>query len=108
MLFLWDCHVVTENRSKQLYFSHDQFGLAKGVALEGDRKLPAADPGQIRARVLPVWWTDLRNCHAARGEGYMPCAARLWYASASAVHLGRAAKARVHAVLHASSAKAKC
>jgi hypothetical protein len=29
--------------------------------LEGGRRLPAPDPRQIRARVLPVWWTDLRN-----------------------------------------------
>jgi hypothetical protein len=61
VLFLWDCHVVTASRSKQLYFSHDEFGLAKGVELECGRKLPAAAPGQIRARALPVWWTDLRD-----------------------------------------------
>jgi hypothetical protein len=37
VLFLWDCHVVTASPSKQLYFSHDEFGLAKGVEQQAAR-----------------------------------------------------------------------
>ena len=31
VLFLWDCYVVTPERSKLLFFSHDEYGLAKGI-----------------------------------------------------------------------------
>lgn len=31
VLFLWDCYVVTPKRSKFLFFSHDEFGLTKGI-----------------------------------------------------------------------------
>jgi|SRR5262245_19751681 len=31
VLFLWDCHIVVPQRRKLLHFSHDEFGLAKGV-----------------------------------------------------------------------------
>ena len=31
VLFLWDCYVVTPKGSKLLFFSHDEYGLAKGI-----------------------------------------------------------------------------
>jgi hypothetical protein len=31
VLFLWDCYVVTPNGRKMLFFSHDEYGLAKGL-----------------------------------------------------------------------------
>jgi hypothetical protein len=31
VLFLWDCYVVTPRRSEVLFFSHDEYGLAKGI-----------------------------------------------------------------------------
>jgi len=31
ILFLWDCYVVTPERKKLLFFSHDEFGLSKGL-----------------------------------------------------------------------------
>ena len=31
VLFLWDGYVVTPKRSKLLFFSHDEFGLSKGI-----------------------------------------------------------------------------
>src|SRR5215475_13158756 len=34
VLFLWDCYVVTPARAKLLYFSHDEYGLAKGIDLD--------------------------------------------------------------------------
>jgi len=34
VLFLWNCHVVTPERRKVLYFSHDEWGFAKGVEFE--------------------------------------------------------------------------
>jgi hypothetical protein len=36
VLMLWDCYVVTPQRGKLLFFSHDEFGLTKdvGKALE--------------------------------------------------------------------------
>jgi hypothetical protein len=40
VLFLWDCYVVTPNRAKLLFFSHDEFGLAKGIELD----IPADEP----------------------------------------------------------------
>jgi hypothetical protein len=33
VLFLWDCYIVTPKRSKLLFFPHDEFGLADGVAM---------------------------------------------------------------------------
>ena len=30
-LFLWDCYVVTPKRSALLFFSHDEYGLMKGI-----------------------------------------------------------------------------
>jgi hypothetical protein len=33
-LFLWDCYVVTPKRSKLLFFSHDEYGLAEGIAMD--------------------------------------------------------------------------
>src|SRR5262249_49909047 len=35
VLFLWDCYVVVPNRIKLLAFSHDEYGLAKGIEIEG-------------------------------------------------------------------------
>jgi hypothetical protein len=37
VLFLWDCYVVTPKRSKFLFFSHDEFGLAKGIETDAAR-----------------------------------------------------------------------
>ena len=34
ILFLWDCYVVTPKRSKLLFFSHDEYGLARGIDLD--------------------------------------------------------------------------
>ena len=34
VLFLWDCYIVTPKRTKFLYFSHDEYGLAKGLNLD--------------------------------------------------------------------------
>jgi hypothetical protein len=34
VLFLWDCYVVTPKRSKLLFFSHDEYGLTKGIDME--------------------------------------------------------------------------
>jgi hypothetical protein len=31
VLFLWDCYVVTPRRNKVLFFSHDEYGLTKGI-----------------------------------------------------------------------------
>ena len=31
VLFLWDCYVLTPERRKLLYFSHDEFGLTNSV-----------------------------------------------------------------------------
>jgi len=31
VLFLWDCYVVTPKRKKLLFFSHDEYGLKKGI-----------------------------------------------------------------------------
>jgi hypothetical protein len=36
VLFLWDCYVVTPNRSKLLYFSHDEHGAAKGLDIANE------------------------------------------------------------------------
>jgi len=35
VLFLWDSYIVVPNRRKLLYFSHDEFGLSKGIELRG-------------------------------------------------------------------------
>jgi hypothetical protein len=40
VLFLWDCYVVTPNRSKLLFVSHDEFGVARGIDLD----IPADAP----------------------------------------------------------------
>jgi hypothetical protein len=37
-LFLWDCYVVNPNRGKLLYFSHDEYGVTRGVDLQGKVK----------------------------------------------------------------------
>jgi hypothetical protein len=34
VLFLWDCYVVTPKHSQFLFFSHDEFGLAKGIGTD--------------------------------------------------------------------------
>jgi hypothetical protein len=34
VLFLWDCYVIAPKLSKLLYFSHDEYGLAKGADSE--------------------------------------------------------------------------
>ena len=34
VLFLWDCYVVTPKRTKLLFFSHDEYGRAKGIELD--------------------------------------------------------------------------
>jgi hypothetical protein len=34
VLFLWDSYVVTPKRSKLLFYSHDEFGLTKGIDRE--------------------------------------------------------------------------
>jgi hypothetical protein len=31
VLFLWDCYVVTPKRNRLLFFSHDEYGLTKGM-----------------------------------------------------------------------------
>ena len=31
VVFLWDCYVVVPNQSKFLFFSHDEYGLVRGV-----------------------------------------------------------------------------
>jgi hypothetical protein len=31
VLFLWDCYVVIPKREKLLFFSHDEYGLLKGI-----------------------------------------------------------------------------
>ena len=54
VLFLWDCHVVVPDQRKQLYFSHDEFGLSKGVELPGSERVPPFDG--IRPHTLPIWW----------------------------------------------------
>jgi hypothetical protein len=33
-MFLWDCYVVNPGRTKFLFLSHDEYGLAKGVDLK--------------------------------------------------------------------------
>jgi hypothetical protein len=33
VLFLWDCYVVTPDSSSLLFFSHDEYGLLKGMDL---------------------------------------------------------------------------
>jgi hypothetical protein len=34
VVFLWDCYIVTPNRAKLVFFSHDEFGLTRGVATD--------------------------------------------------------------------------
>jgi hypothetical protein len=31
VIFLWDCYVLCPNRDKFLFFSHDEYGMAKGT-----------------------------------------------------------------------------
>ena len=31
VMFLWDCYVTTAKRSRLLFFSHDEYGLMKGL-----------------------------------------------------------------------------
>jgi hypothetical protein len=33
-LFLWDCYVVSQQRTKLLFLSHDEYGAAKGMDLQ--------------------------------------------------------------------------
>ena len=35
VLFLWDCYVVSPGSERALFFSHDEYGIAKGVASIG-------------------------------------------------------------------------
>jgi hypothetical protein len=44
VLFLWDCYVVSPNQNKLLFFSHDEYGVARGMDFAG--KIP---------------WLDMRN-----------------------------------------------
>jgi hypothetical protein len=41
VLMLWDCYVVTPQREKFLFFSHDEYGLTKGID-EARKKLDKA------------------------------------------------------------------
>jgi hypothetical protein len=63
-LFLWDCYVTNPNRSKLLYFSHDEYGLTKGIQLPEGVKVRRAAGDRVRPRVLPVWSTDFRETAA--------------------------------------------
>jgi hypothetical protein len=42
VLFLWDCYVVTPQRSKLLFFSHNEYGCAKGIDLDFPADQPPA------------------------------------------------------------------
>jgi hypothetical protein len=53
VLFLWDCHIVVPDQRKQLYFSHDGFGLSKEIGLPGSERVPPFDG--IRPHLLPIW-----------------------------------------------------
>ena len=44
VLFLWDCYVVTPNRAKLLFFSHDEHGRAKGIDLAVAADEPSPRP----------------------------------------------------------------
>jgi len=55
VLFLWDCHIVVPGHSKLLYFSHDEFGLSKGIELPGSEKVIPPAPGEVRPHLLPIW-----------------------------------------------------
>jgi len=61
VLFLWDCHIVVPGDRKLLYFSHDEFGLSKGIELPGSERAPSLAPGEVRPHVLPIWWADDRS-----------------------------------------------
>jgi hypothetical protein len=60
VLFLWDCHVVAPSQSKLLFFSHDEFGLSRGIELPGSVKVESPAPGEVRPHMLPVWSADGR------------------------------------------------
>jgi len=36
-LFLWDCYVVSQRRTKLLFISHDEYGVTKGIDLQACR-----------------------------------------------------------------------
>jgi hypothetical protein len=38
-LFLWDCYVVSRQRTKLLFLSHDEYGATKGMDLQAKVKL---------------------------------------------------------------------
>lgn len=60
VLFLWDCHIVVPGHRKLLFFSHDEFGLSKGIELPGSEKVTPLAPGEVRPHALPIWWADDR------------------------------------------------
>jgi len=36
-LFLWDCYVISQRRTKLLFISHDEYGVTKGIDLHACR-----------------------------------------------------------------------
>ena len=38
LLFLWDCYVISPNQNKTVFFSHDEYGVARGMEFRG--KIP--------------------------------------------------------------------
>jgi hypothetical protein len=65
-LFLWDCYVVSQQRAKLLFLSHDEYGATKGMALQAKLRwltvMPfGADRVGLKQHLLPVWRTGLRN-----------------------------------------------
>jgi hypothetical protein len=63
-LFLWNCYVTNPNRSKLLYFSHDEYGVVKGVELPGDVRIRSVSGDKVTPRVLPLWSKDFREAPA--------------------------------------------
>jgi hypothetical protein len=66
-LFLWDCYVVSQRRTKLLFLSHNEDGATKGMELQAKVSWLTIVPssagtvGSLEPRLLPVWRTGLRN-----------------------------------------------
>jgi hypothetical protein len=60
VLFLWDCHIVAPSHSKLLFFSHDEFGMSKGIELPGSVRVRGPASGEARPHLLPIWRADDR------------------------------------------------
>jgi len=66
-LFLWDCYVVSHQRTKLFFWSHDEYGATRGIDLQTKVSwltiLPskAETTRSLKPHLFPIWRTGLRS-----------------------------------------------